>query len=260
MKKNSPHFIKIGLCIALSGFLSACSQQEKSTLASETLFNNDWQFIKADKAPDLASTASLTGWEKVQLPHTTEIESLVVSNQWQGDAWYKKAITADPSWKGKPVFIRFDAAMNAAEVFLNGKKMASHLGGYLPFTVDLTSELKFDAPNELIVHLDNRDNAVTGPKPLKDLDFNTYGGLYRHVHLIVKNELYISDAVAASKVAGGGIFVSYPEVTEAKASVKVKTNLVNSSAAEKTVYVNQQLFDGDKLVYPWLLFPKKKGR
>lgn len=249
MKKLSPQFFKIGLAIALSGFISACSHEEKApTLASETLFNSDWQFAKSDKAADLASGSALTGWEKVNLPHTTEVESLVVSNQWQGDAWYKKTITADASWKNKPVFIRFDAAMNAAEVFLNGKKIASHLGGYLPLTVDLTTELKFDAPNELVVHLDNRDNPVTGPKPLKDLDFNTYGGLYRNVHLIVKNDVYISDAVAAGKVAGGGIFVTYPEVTEGKASVNVKTNLVNSSAAEKTVYINQQLFDGDKLV------------
>jgi len=257
MKKNSPHFIKIGLCIALSGFLSACSQHEKpTTLASETLFNNDWNFAKSDNAPDIFSTTNLTDWQPVQLPHTTEVESLVVSNQWQGDAWYTKTITADPSWKGKPVFLRFDAAMNAAEVFLNGKKIASHLGGYLPFSVDLTNELTL-VNNSLIVHLDNRDNPVTGPKPLKNLDFNTYGGLYRHVHLIVKNEVYISDSVAAAKVAGGGIFVSYPEVTEARASVKVKTNLVNSSAAEKTVYVNQQLFDGDKLVTETKSEPQK---
>ncbi len=249
MKKTKQHFVKVGLAIALTGFISACSQHDKAPrLASETLFNNDWQFVKSDKAADLATGTALTGWEKVQLPHTTEIESLVVTNQWQGDAWYKKAVTADASWKNKPVFIRFDSAMNAAEVFFNGKKIASHLGGYLPFTVDLTSELKFDAPNELVVHLDNRDSAVTGPKPLKDLDFNTYGGIYRNVYLIVKNDLYISDAVAENKTAGGGIFVTFPEVTDAKATVKVKTNLINSSSNEKSVHLNQKLMDGDKLV------------
>lgn len=249
MKKTSPHFIKIGLAVALASLLSACHHSEKqNAIASETNFNSDWQFVKADKAPDLASSAALTGWEKVQLPHTTEIESLVVSNQWQGDAWYKKNITANADWKNKPVFIRFEAAMNASEVFLNGKKIASHLGGYLPFTVELSKELKFDAPNELIVHLDNRDSAVTGPKPLKDLDFNTYGGLYRNVYLIVKNDLYISDAISVNKTAGGGIFVTYPEVTEAKASVNVKTNLINSSAAEKSFYVIQQLIANGKVV------------
>jgi beta-galactosidase len=203
---------------------------------------------QADKAPDLASMSVLTGWEQVQLPHTTRIEELVVKNQWQGDAWYKKTIAVKHEWKNKQVFIRFDAAMNASEVFLNGEKIASHLGGYLPFTVNLTNKLKADAPNELVLHLDNRDSAITGPKPLKDLDFNTYGGIYRNTHLILKNDVYISDAVSVGKTAGGGIFVTYPEVTDANAKVQVKTNLINANAKEKTVKVKQQLFDGDKLV------------
>lgn len=130
MKKPSSQFLKLGLTIALTSLISACSQHEKpAPLASETLFNSDWQFVKSDNTADFASGTALTGWEKVQLPHTTEVESLVVTNQWQGDAWYKKTITADPSWQNKPVFLRFDAAMNAAAVFLNGKKIASHLGG-----------------------------------------------------------------------------------------------------------------------------------
>lgn len=249
MKLLSTSIRSLALIIACGSMLSACSKHEpQSFVASETLLNTEWQFVKSDQNLDFAAGTALSGWESIQLPHTPEIESLVVSNQWQGDAWYKKSITATPEWKNKRVFIRFEAAMNAADVYLNGKKIASHLGGYLPFTVDISKDLKFDAPNELIVRLDNRDNPVTGPKPLKDLDFNTYGGLYRNVYLIVKNEVYISDAVAAGKVAGGGIFVSYPEVTEDKASVNVKTNLINSSATEKTVYIKQQLFNGDKLV------------
>ena len=151
MKNKPTHIVKLTLAVALASCLSACHQEsKKKPLASETQFNSDWQFAKSDKAPDLTSSASLTGWEKVQLPHTTEVESLVVSNQWQGDAWYKKTITANPDWKNKPVFIRFEAAMNASEYFLNGKKIGSHLGGYLPYTLDISKELKFDAPNELI--------------------------------------------------------------------------------------------------------------
>jgi beta-galactosidase len=250
MKNTSPHFltlsVNVSIAIVLASLLCACQNNDKKVvLASEANFNSDWQFGKADNAPELTN---ITAWEKVQLPHTTKIESLVVSNQWQGDAWYKKTITTNPNWKNKQVFIRFDSAMNASEVFLNGKKISTHLGGYLPFTVNLSSDLKFDAPNELVVHLDNRDNAITGPKPLKNLDFNTYGGIYRNVYLIVKNDLYISDAISVNKTAGGGIFVSYPEVTDAKATVKINTHLVNSSSNEKSFHINQQLMDGEKLV------------
>ncbi|HSX52007.1 MAG TPA: glycoside hydrolase family 2 TIM barrel-domain containing protein, partial [Cellvibrio sp.] len=183
-----------------------------------------------------------------QIPHTPNIEPLVVTDQFQGDAWYKKTITTDASWQGKQISLKFEAAMNVAEVWLNGEKLVTHVGGYLPFTVNLTEKLKWDAPNELMVQLDNRDNPVTGPKPLKDLDFNTYGGIYRHVYLQINNDLHITDAVAAGKTASGGIFVTYPQITKEQATVKINTHLFNANIDPKKFRVVQKLMDGDKVV------------
>ncbi|MGH7456573.1 MAG: hypothetical protein ACRENG_34815, partial [bacterium] len=68
----------------------------------------------------------------------------------------------------------------------------------------------FDGKNLIVVRLDNQDNPEVPPgKPLKDLDFCTYGGLYRNVKMHITDELHITDAVHANKVAGGGIFVRY---------------------------------------------------
>ncbi len=138
--------------------------------------------------------------------------------------------------------------MNVAEVWVNGEKLITHVGGYLPFTVNLTERLKWDAPNELVVRLDNRDNPVTGPKPLKDLDFNTYGGIYRHVYLQINNDLHITDAVAANKTASGGIFVTYPQVTREQATIKINTHLFNAHINPKRFRVVQKLLDGDKVI------------
>jgi beta-galactosidase len=59
------------------------------------------------------------------------------------------------------------------------------------------------------VRLDNRDNPITGPKPLAQLDFNMYHGLYRPVHLITKGPLHITDPLLADRPASGGVFVTY---------------------------------------------------
>ncbi len=61
-----------------------------------------------------------------------------------------------------------------------------------------------------MVKLDNRDNPLIPPgKPLKDLDFNYYIGIYRNAGMVVKDKLFISDAVAANSKAGGSVFVHY---------------------------------------------------
>lgn len=235
--------------LALCGLIAACTPApEQKTVVGDTLYDKGWQFFSSENTLDLATANQQTNWEMVDIPHTQKIEPLIVMDQFQGDAWYKKTITADANWKNKQVSIKFESAMNVAEVWLNGEKLTTHVGGYLPFTVNLTEKLKWDAPNELIVRLDNRDNPVTGPKPLKDLDFNTYGGIYRHVYLQINNDLHISDAVAAGKTASGGIFVQYPQVSAEQASIKVKTHLVNLHADPKQFRVVQKLMDGDKVV------------
>ncbi|HSC67837.1 MAG TPA: glycoside hydrolase family 2 TIM barrel-domain containing protein [Cellvibrio sp.] len=246
---------KMQLCaLALCGLIGACSPSpQQTTVIADSLYDNDWQFFRSDNALDLATAQQNKEWQPVQIPHTPKIEPLLVNEQFQGDAWYKKTITTQASWKGKQISLKFEAAMNVAEVWLNGEKLVTHVGGYLPFTVNLTEKLKWDAANELLVRLDNRDNPITGPKPLKDLDFNTYGGIYRHVHLQINNDLHITDAVAAGKTASGGIFVSYPQVAQEQATIKIKTHIANAHMDPKKFRVAQKLLTvdpvaGDKVV------------
>ncbi len=230
-------------------FIGGCQDKLSESSASNqyvapVLFNSDWQFINSDIDRSWAAIKNETLWMPVDLPHTTRIEPKVVNNQWQGFAWYRKKITADKSWNQKKIYVDFEAAMNTAEVWLNDKKLGSHLGGYLPFSVELPANLVGE--NWLYVKLDNRDNAITGPKPLKLLDFNTYGGIYRNVWLRLENTTHITDAVAANKTASGGVFVTYPKVTETESFVQVKTHLV--SANNNLLEIKQNLYFGDELV------------
>jgi len=252
MNKKKYPCTKIYLCtLALCSLLTACSPSSdsaKNSPIADRHYDEDWQFLRSTNALDLATAQQQKEWELVQIPHTPKIEPLVVNEQFQGDAWYKKTIAMEESWKGKQVALKFEAAMNVAEVWLNGEKLITHVGGYLPFTVNLTEKLKWDAPNELMVRLDNRDNPITGPKPLKDLDFNTYGGIYRHVHLQINNDLHITDAVAAGKIASGGIFVSYPQVTTEQATIRIKTHVANAHIDPKKFRVVQKLLVADKVI------------
>lgn len=216
-------------------------------------FNKGWKFaIVTDRTAVSTSYANPEmpddAWDEVQLPHIPRLEPLLVNDQWQGICWYRKHFDLPAKYRDKKIFIKFEGAMNVAAVWVNGKKMIRHLGGFLPFTIDISGVAKFDAPNVIVVRLDNRDNKITGPKPLNRLDFNTYGGIYRNVWMVVKNPLHITDPLMAGIPAGGGVFVTYPEVTRDAAKIRVKTHVVNERSGDAAFTINYSLYYGDSLV------------
>jgi beta-galactosidase len=216
--------------------------------AAEIPFNQGWRFQRVDDRSTPADPVARLGWKRVELPHTARIEPRIVNDQWQGIAFYAKRFQAPAKWRGQTVMLRVEAAMNVAVVKVNGRTVASHLGGYLPFTIDLTPHLRLGGANDLLIRLDNRDNPVTGPKPLKALDFNTYGGLYRGVRLIVKPPVHLSDEMLADRVAGGGLFVTYPQVDGARATVQIAADVRNAGPGPGTAEVTHILYDGSREV------------
>ena len=159
-------------------------------------FDDDWHFVREDVAHAEASDFNDHAWPVVSLPHTAQLQPLADGHQarpWQGICWYRKAFVLPATAAGQDVFLRFDGAMNTADVWVNGQPAGHFMGGYLPYVMDVTKLCQPAATNLVAVRLDNRDNPITGPKPLADLDFNLYGGLYRHAHLIVQDKLHITD-------------------------------------------------------------------
>ncbi len=216
-------------------------------------FNNDWKFSKINITDQneliyAVPTYNDKLWEKVSLPHTANIEPLLVNNQWQGICWYRKKFNIDKQLKNKKIYIKFEAAMNAAIIWVNGIKVKEAQGGYLPIVVDVTDFVKPGASNVIAVRLDNRDNPVTGPKPLKRLDFCMYGGLYRNSWLITKNKIHISIPQIAQKTAGGGVFITYPRVDTVTSIIKIKTHIVNENTESVKIEVQQTAYDKNKKV------------
>jgi len=190
-------------------------------------FGSDWEFKREE---------TNSNWEKITIPHTAKIEPLVVNNQFQGTCWYQKKFKISNS-KNQKVFLYFEGVMQEADVWINDQKVTNHKGGYLPFTVDVTPFLKSNG-NIIKVRVNNEDNPDFLPgKPLKDLDFNYYGGIYRNVYLVTTNKLYITNAVQANKKAGGGIYVNFDNVNKKSASGSVQVHLKNEFAVGKTASI-----------------------
>ncbi|HUF13731.1 MAG TPA: glycoside hydrolase family 2 TIM barrel-domain containing protein [Longimicrobiales bacterium] len=205
-----------------------------------------WRFLRGDPAGAQFPSHGDSEWQDVVLPHSARVEALVIGPkgsptwQWQGVCWYRRAFQIPSDAAGKKIFLQFDGAMNVAQVFLGaGEPIGRHPGGYLPFVMDISDRVRPGAQHLLAVRLDNTDDPITGPKPLEILDFNMYGGLYRHVHLIVKDRLRITHPIPLTRglrerrppepyePASGGVFVDFPEASPERALVRVRTHVRN---------------------------------
>ncbi|MGH7483390.1 MAG: glycoside hydrolase family 2 TIM barrel-domain containing protein [Longimicrobiales bacterium] len=210
-----------------------------------------WRFLRDDAPGAQSPDVDDHEWERVLLPHTARLEALVTgepgsdSYQWQGLCWYRRRLEPGEDLSGKKLFLKFEAAMNVADVWLDGELLGRHMGGWLPFVFDITDRVRPGTSALLAVRLDNTDNPITGPKPLHLLDFNTYGGLYRYVHLIAKNRLHITDPIFADRPGSGGVFVTYPEVRRDSALVRVQTHVRNDHATARMFGVRTTLIDSD---------------
>ncbi len=202
-------------------------------------FNPGWRFLKADAVGAEKMDFDDTSWEAANLPHGLEIlgENASGCRNYQGPAWYRKRFGAAPPAAGGKVYVYFEAVMGKCSVWVNGQKVAEHFGGYLPFAAEISSRLHADGKDNLIaVRADNSNDPTYPPgKPQYDLDFTYMGGIYRDTYLIGTSAVHVTLTELSQTVAGGGVFVGVKDVNGNDASLEVRTEIANDSAAPRNV-------------------------
>lgn len=215
-------------------------------LAEEARINEGWLFRIAESATEEYSAERIdeSGWQSVSLPHTPQYVEFYTRNQWVGNCWYRRTVEVD-KLQGERLMLHIEAAMNIADVWINGTHCAHHLGGYLPVVVDMTDHLH-KGKNTIAIRLNNEHSPITGARPMHRLDFLMYGGLYRNVSLIRKNEISITNPFVDTTPAAGGVFVTYDNVSKRSADVNVKVSVKNHSKRRAKIEVeNRLLYDGE---------------
>lgn len=207
--------------------------------------NQNW-FFKLGSEDLTQSSLEKKYYEKVNLPHSVTLTPAISSGgiNYQGECVYYKALTFTDAEKNKKIILEFDGAMGVTEVYLNGKYFASHYCSYLPLVIDITDEVKFNEENIIALKLDNSDNGDVPPgTPQSSLDFTYEGGLYREARMHIVDKLYVTHALLADEQAGGGLFVSYEDVTEESATIKIKTHIKNEVKEAQTFKLIHELLD-----------------
>ncbi len=208
------------------------------------------------------------------------------SKEYTGDFWYETTFYADEAWKKRDVDIRFFAAAHEATVFVNGKELGKHLGGFLPFSYNLNDVLVYGKPNKVVVKLNNELSCTTLPcgeyKVLRDgtklttpyFDFFNYSGLIRPVKLVITPKTSIVDITLNHALEGKNSFTTYSTQLSKNAEVKVSVydekgvKVASAEGAEGKIQIENvrlwqprnaylytfefELYEGSKLVdsYP----------
>lgn len=190
-------------------------------------FNFKWAFSKEsvhvpEKMPD--------NWVWVNLPHTwNDIDGQDGGNDYyRGTAFYakkfdKSELTAGKDDSDRQYYLEFSGANATAKVYVNGKKLAEHNGGYSTFRVNITDEIQDE--NFVVVEVDNSVNTKVYPQKA---DFTFYGGLYRSVSIISVD----SSHFALDYYGGTGIKVT-PDIQENNAKVDIETYVTNVKEGQK---------------------------
>ena len=130
---------------------------------------------------DQSPTATLpSSW----LTHAPEMR------HYQGLVWYERKFDAHPH-AGMRQFLRFGAVNYRATVWINGKQVGTHEGGFTTFAIEVTGALR-DGENRIVVAADSQASATTLPPSVTD--WENYGGITRSVRLIEVPQTYIDDA------------------------------------------------------------------
>ncbi|HLP08160.1 MAG TPA: glycoside hydrolase family 2 TIM barrel-domain containing protein [Opitutaceae bacterium] len=222
--------------LLLSLVLSACTSVpalagDTSPLRETLNFNREWSFQLGDHPGAEAATFDDAKWEHVGLPHSFSTPYFAATNSFYvGFGWYRKTFDVPAAWQGKRLFLHFDGAFQDAEIFVNGRKVGAHQGGYTGFEIEIT-DAAVSGRNLVAVRLNNRWNPRLAPRA-GEHQFS--GGIYRNVWLVATDPLH---------VAWYGTAVTTPQVSTTEGTVNVKTEVVNQSPAPKDCTVRTEVLD-----------------
>lgn len=189
----------------------------------EINFNEDWKFFIGDDPAYCSIAFEDENWQNVDVPHDWSTEGEFSKNHsgrnaWLpgGIAWYRKSFHLPKGWEEKAVEIQFDGVYKNASLWVNQHPVGTQHDGYTSFYYDITELLSANEENIIAVRVDNSIQP--------NCRWYSGSGIYRNVWLRAMDQTHI---------ANWGTYITTPEISEAKGSVKIETTVENFSESKK---------------------------
>src|SRR4029077_20016865 len=198
--------------------------------------NRNWRYSSSSGEEAHAKDFDDSGFERVAIPHAN------LRLPWHGFeekayefiSIYRRHFKLPEEARGKRVFVDFEAAMTASTVWINGTRIGEYRGGYTPFFFELTAHLDFDGENVLALELDSHERPDIPPFG-DEIDYLTFGGIYREVFLRVVPASFIEN-----------VFVRVKNALGAHPSVEVDCFLQHLEPFGDALTLHSELLDGER--------------
>lgn len=234
-RKNDYRLIRL-LLLFTAAFAAGTATEAQAQRETQTL-NNGWKFLQGDCPAAADSALDDSAWTTVHLPHTWNTDAYTHKDYYRGPGWYRRRLTLPRGWKEKQIFLKIDAASKAATLYVNGRKVGEHAGGYTAFTFDITPHLRHDGSNVLAIRA---DNGRTDIPPISG-DFTFFGGIYRDVWLTAVPKQHFN----LTNHGSTGVFISTPQVSAREATVQIRGEVKNDAPEKASLELVHTLYRPD---------------
>ena len=162
--------------------------------------NRNWRYSRSVVAGGHDSAFDDSNFERIAVPHT----NLRVpwhsfdEKSYEFTSLYRRRFKLPAEAAGKHVFVDFEGVMTASTVWINGTRLGEYKGGYTPFSFDLTPHLNASGDNVLAVDVDSSERPDIPPFGY-EIDYLTFGGIYREVSLRVVPDIFLENIFAKPK-------------------------------------------------------------
>ncbi|MGB8458666.1 MAG: glycoside hydrolase family 2 TIM barrel-domain containing protein [Candidatus Acidiferrum sp.] len=179
-----------------------------------------------------------SAFERVVIPHTNVRLPWhsFDDKEYEFVSIYRRRFRLPAEARGKRVFVDFEGVMTASTVWINGVNLGEYKGGYTPFSFDLTPHIDFDGENVLAVDVDSTERPDIPPFGYQ-IDYLTFGGIYREVWLRVVPTTFIENVFAKPK-----------DVLSEHPSLDVDCFLQHTQASRETFTLEVELREGERVL------------
>src|SRR5258708_3346584 len=200
--------------------------------------NRNWRYSQKLAEARHSKDFDDSDFERVVVPHTN------VRLPWHGldekkyefVSIYRRRFRVPKEARGQRVFVDFEGVMTASTVWLNGVRLGEYKGGYTPFSFELTPHLDFEGENVLAVDVDSSERADIPPFGY-EIDYLTFGGIYREVALRIVPATFIENIFARPK-----------DVLTPKPSLDVDCFLHHLEVSREPLTIEVELLDGNRTI------------
>jgi len=227
-----------GATIARSALANAAADANAPAGRLVLPMNRNWRFSRAVVDGAHARDFDDSAYERVVIPHTNARLPWHSFDEksYEFVSSYRRRFKLPAEARGKRVFVDFEGAMTASTVWINGQRLGEYKGGYTPFSFDLTPHLDFDGENVLAVDLDSSERPDIPPFGYQ-IDYLTFGGIYREVSLRIVPATFIENVFAKPK-----------EVLTDHPSLDVDCYIQRMETSRDALTLEVSLRDGDRVL------------